>query len=114
MAPSQFFPEHRLPGLMVEGRLPIHLWPRQMMWAFEWYDTRQPLILKRGEPWFYVRFEAEDPTRPFRLVEAELTPQLRDYLRGLTAVSNYVNRTFSLFKIAERRRPKTLLVRKAR
>ena len=26
------------PGVMIAGRLPIHIWPRKMMWAFEWFD----------------------------------------------------------------------------
>ncbi|MDB5439613.1 MAG: hypothetical protein JWM33_2040, partial [Caulobacteraceae bacterium] len=89
-------------------------WPRQMMWAIEWFDTSKELVLRRGEPWFYVRFETHDPTRPIRFFEAELTPALKEYLQGLTAVSNYVNRTFSLFKTAKERRPEKLLVRKQR
>jgi hypothetical protein len=99
---------------MVGGRLPIHIWPRVMMWAFEWYDQSQDLIIQRGEPWFYVRFETEDPSRPVRLVEAEMTPQLREYLNGIRTVTNYVNQTYSLFATARERRPKTLLVRKQR
>lgn len=102
------------PGLMVGGRLPIHIWPRPMMWAFEWHDPTQDLIVGRGEPWFYVRFETEDPSRPIRLIEAEMTPQLREYRQGLSSVTNYVNQTFSLFNTARERRPKTLLVRKQR
>ena len=102
------------PGVLVGGRFPAHLWPRQMMWALEWYDTKKPLSLRRGEPWFYVRFEASDPTRPMRLVEAEWTPELREFQKGVSAVANFMNRTFSLFKIAEARRPKTLLSRKRR
>jgi hypothetical protein len=102
------------PGVLVGGRFPAHLWPRQMMWALEWYDIKKPLSLRRGEPWFYVRFEANDPTRPTRLVEAEWTPELREFQKGVSAVANFMNRTFSLFKIAEARRPKTLLTRKRR
>jgi hypothetical protein len=102
------------PGVLIGGRLPIHIWPRPMMWAFEWYDPKQELILRRGEPWFYVRFETEDPSRPVRLLEAEMTPQLKEYVGGLNAVTNYVNRTFSLFSTARERRPKRLLVAKQR
>ena len=65
------------PGVLIGGRLPINIWPRPMMWAFEWYEPKQDLILRRGEPWFYVRFETEDPSRPLRLIEAEMTPQLK-------------------------------------
>src|SRR5215213_2111521 len=85
-----------------------------LMWAFEWHDPKQDLVLKRGEPWFYVRFETEDPSRPVKLVEAERTPEVKEYLGGLSAVANYVNRTFSLFSTARERRPKTLLTPKRR
>ena len=102
------------PGVLVGGRFPAHIWPRQMMWALEWYDIKKPLTLKRGEPWFYVRFEAADPTRPTRLVEAEWTPELREFQQGVASVASFMNRTFSLFKIAEARRPKVLLKRKVR
>jgi hypothetical protein len=99
---------------MIGGRFPIHIWPRALMWAFEWYDAKQDLVLRRGEPWFYVRFESQDPSRPVRLVEAEMTPQLKEFLKGVTSVTNYMNRTFSLFATARARRPKRLLVYKQR
>jgi hypothetical protein len=85
-----------------------------MMWAFEWWDTSKELMLRRGDPGFYVRFESHDPMRPVRLVEAEMTRELNEHIKGLSAVSNYVDRTFSLFKTAEARRPEKLLQRKLR
>jgi hypothetical protein len=100
------------PGTLIGGRFPINIWPRHLMWAFEWADPKQDLILRRGEPWFYLKFETQDPSRPIRLVEAEMTAELREYLKGLSSVTNYVNRTFSLFSVARDRRPKTLLVPK--
>ena len=99
---------------MIGGRFPTHIWPRILMWAFEWHDTTQDLVLRRGEPWFYIRFETMDPSRQVRLVEAEMTPELRAYCNGMDGVVNYVNRTFSLFQTAERRRPPKLLVRAER
>ena len=71
------------PGVLIGGRFPIHIWLRQMMWGFEWFDTKKPLSLRRGDPWFYVRFEATDPSRPVRLVEAEWTPEMREYQKGV-------------------------------
>ena len=98
-----------LPGTMITARFPIHIWPRSLMWAFEWWDTSKDLILKRGEPWFYLRFEVTDPSRAVRVVEAELTPELKEYCSGLEGVVHYVKRSFDLFKVAEERRPKVLL-----
>jgi hypothetical protein len=99
------------PGVVIGGRVPIHIWPRPLAWAFEWHDTQQDLVLSRGEPWFYCRFETADASRHVRLVEAELTADLKQYFAGLTGVVNYVNGTFSLFETARQRRPERLLVR---
>jgi hypothetical protein len=46
-----------------------------------------------------------------RLVEAEWTPELSEFASGAEAVTNYVRRTFSLFKTAEKRRPEKLIKR---
>ena len=100
------------PGVMIGGRFPLYLWPRTLMWAFEWWDPRRELILRRGEPWFTARFESHDPSRPIRLVQAEFTQELRDYCRNLDGVTNYVNQTYSLFEIARERRPEKLLTPK--
>lgn len=102
------------PGIQLCGRFPIDVWPRILMWAFEWHDFSKDLILKRGEPWFYVRFEGPDPSASVRLIEAQMTPELETYVASITDVTNYVSRTFSLFKTARSRRPETLLVPKER
>jgi hypothetical protein len=79
------------------------------MWAFEWHDITKPLLLKRGDPLFYVMFETRPQERPVQLLEAQVTPQLREYLDLISGAVNYVNQTFSLFKAAEARRPTKLL-----
>lgn len=114
MPPCYHYTPNPWPGLLIGGRFPIHIWPRGLVWAFEWYDTIKDLIIKRGDPWFYASFETPDASRRVRLVEAEITPQLTEYMNGIKSVTNYVNRTFSLFGVAQERRPKTLLVPKVR
>lgn len=104
------FPADPWPGVLISGRFPLHLWPRRLMWAFEWFDTDKPLIFKRGQPWFYVQFETETPGSQIRMVEAEFTTELERFCRGLDGVTNYVNQTFSLFQTARKRRPAQLLV----
>lgn len=98
-----------LPGTIFAGRFPINLWPRPLMWAFEWHDTNKPLLLKRGEPLFYCQFEADGPDRSVQLVEAEMTNELKDYMHHISGVANYVSQTFSLFEAAERVRPQQLI-----
>ena len=98
-----------IPGTIFAGRFPVHIWPRPLMWAFEWWEPEKDLILKRGEPWFYVTFETMSPERPLKMVEAEKTPELDLYMKRIGGAVNYVNQTFSLFKEAEKRRPERLL-----
>lgn len=114
LPPFYHFRQPPLPGVMIGGRFPIHDWPRILMWAFEWFDPTQDLILRRGEPWFCVRFETEDPSRQIRLVEATMTPELERHLKGMETVTQYVSRTFSLFPVAHARRPKQLLTKTKR
>jgi hypothetical protein len=112
MPPFAFYRDPAPPGILYGGRFPIHIWARKLSWAFEWHDVTKPLILRRGEPWFYVRFETEDPSRAVRLVEATLTPELKRYIESIDGVTNFVRRTFSLFDTAELRRPPSLLVKR--
>ncbi len=101
-----------LPGTIFGGRFPVSVWPRPLMWAFEWHDPLRDIVLRRGEPLFYVQFEAEGPERPVQMVEAERTAELMAYMEKLSGVVNYVNQTFGLFKAAEAIRPRKLLVPK--
>lgn len=103
-----------LPGTIFGGRFPINIWPRPLMWAFEWHEPEKDLILRRGEPLFYCQFEAEGPERAVQMVEAERTPELTAYMDKIGGVVNYVNQTFSLFKAAEALRPPKLLKAKER
>lgn len=101
-----------LPGTIFGGRFPIDIWPRPIMWAFEWHDTTKDIVLRRGEPLFYVQFEGDGADRPIQLVETVRTPELAEYLEKISGVVNYVGQTFSLFKAAEAIRPPRLVVPK--
>jgi hypothetical protein len=103
-----------LPGTIFGGRFPINLWPRPLMWAFEWHEPQKDIILKRGEPLFYCHFEGDHPERPISVVEAEKTPELLAFVDHLSGAVNYVNQTFSLFHAAAEARPKVLLTPKKR
>ena len=112
LPPYMHYRKEQWPGVVIGGRLPIHAWLRPMMWALEWHETDRILELKRGEPWFYTRFEPIDPSRPVRLVEAERTADVDAQIKGATSVANYVSQTSRLYKVAEARRPDRLLVAK--
>jgi hypothetical protein len=103
-----------LPGTIFGGRFPINVWPRPLMWAFEWHEPAKDIILKRGEPLFYCQFEGDGPDRALQMVEAVKTPELTGYLEKISGVVNYVNQTFGLFKAAEELRPARLVTPKDR
>lgn len=103
-----------LPGTIFGGRFPVNVWPRPLMWAFEWHDPSKDVVLRRGEPLFYCQFEGTAPDRPIQLVEAARTPELEAYMAHISGVVNYVNQTFSLFRAAEAARPAKLLTPKQR
>lgn len=109
LSPFMHYNKDPLPGTIFGGRFPINVWPRPLMWAFEWYEPEKPIKIKRGDPLFYMTFETQSPERPITVTETELTPELNDYMDLISGAVNYVNQTFSLFEAAEKRRPETLL-----
>ena len=111
VSPFMHYNRDPLPGTIFGGRFPINVWPRPLMWAFEWHEPEKPIKLKRGDPLFYMGFEGPSPDRPITMSEVELTPELQDYMDLISGAVNYVNQTFSLFEAAEARRPETLLKR---
>ena len=112
IAPFMHYRADPWPGTIFGGRFPIDIWPRPLMWAFEWHATKQELRVSRGEPLFYCQFETVPPDRPVQLIEAARTPELDAYLQHISGAVNFVSQSFSLFKTAEARRPKTLVVPK--
>ena len=51
----------------------------------------------------------DDPSRTIKLLQAEKTPELMQYMDQISGVVNYVSQTFSLFNEVEKVRPKKLL-----
>ncbi len=114
VAPFLHYRKDPLPGTIFGGRFPINLWPRPLMWAFEWHDPSKDIVLRRGEPLFYCLFETTPQDRAVQMIEAQRTPELEEYLELVSGAVNYVNQTFSLFRAAEERRPEKLVVAKDR
>ncbi len=112
LAPFMHYISPAWPGTIFGGRFPIMNWPRPMMWAFEWHDTRQPLKIKRGDPLFYVHFEIDRPDRAIQMVECQITPEVEDYMKHISGAVNFASQTFSLFEEAARVRPANLVVPK--
>ena len=58
-----------------------------------------------GEPLFYCQFDGFDLSITVKLVQAEKTIELMQYMEQISGVVNYVNQTFSLFSEVEKVRP---------
>lgn len=100
------------PLLLYPGRFPIDVWPRQLNFSFQWTDSSRDILIERGQPLFYVRFLAEQRDRKIRLVEAERTRELENFMSSVRDVTGVVDRSFGLFKRAAELRPPQLLVPK--
>lgn len=100
-APYMHYSPEPLPGTIFGGRFPIDVWPRPLMWAFEWHEPQKPLKLRRGDPLFYVQFETSSPDRGVAMVETAMTEDLKGYMELISGAVNYVSQTFSLFEAAE-------------
>ncbi|MCC6008317.1 MAG: hypothetical protein JJU40_11630 [Rhodobacteraceae bacterium] len=98
-----------LPGTIFGGRFPVDVWPRPLMWAFEWHEPEKDIVLRRGEPLFYCLFEVDGPERPVQLIEAERTPEVMRHIEHVSGAVNYAAQTFSLFREAAEARPAQLL-----
>ena len=114
LPPFLHYTPHSLPGTMFSGRFPIHIWPRPLLWSFEGHDLEKPLMLKRGQPLYYVQCETSPQDRAVQLVEVELTKELEEYTSMIAGAVNYVSQTFSLMKTAAERRPSQLVKQKTR
>jgi len=55
------FLEYRpdIPGRWTAAKYNIYNWIRNTGTVFEWMDTSKPLIIKRGDPLMYVRFNTD-------------------------------------------------------
>jgi hypothetical protein len=109
VAPFMHYQPDPLPGTIFGGRFPIDVWPRPLMWAFEWHEPEKPIRIQRGDPLFYAMFETTPPDRGVAMVETELTEDLKGYMDLISGAVNYVNQTFSLFEAAQARRPEKLV-----
>ena len=100
------------PLLVYPGRFPIDVWPRQVNFSFQWTDPGRDILIERGQPLFYLRFLPAQRDRKVRLVEAERTRELENFMSAVRDVTSVVDRSFSLLTRAAELRPPKLLVEK--
>ena len=100
----------RLPLLLYGGRFPIDIWPRQINFSFQWIDVERNILIRRGEPLFYLRFFPNERNKGVRLVECERTRELESFMASVRDVTEMVEGSYSLFARAAELRPPKLVV----
>lgn len=98
------------PGTMVASRFPLTIWPRDLVWAFEWDRPGEELVLRQGEPIAYALCEFDNPNKRPELVEAALTETLAEWREGMEGLDNFVEDVEEIWRGAPARRPARLLV----
>lgn len=66
----------------IPGKFNIYDWQRPLNWACEWFVSAGDLIIKAGEPLYFVSFESVhgESVASVDLVQQSLTPELRERL----------------------------------
>jgi len=87
---------------LIPGRFDIYGWQRPLNWAIEW-DTRcGDLIIRVGDPLYYVRFydKAGSLITSPNLVKVELTEQIRKRVAATAGVTAIQRGTIKLIRSA--------------
>jgi len=96
---------------IIPGRFNIHGWQRPLNWAVEWDTKCGDLIIKAGEPLYYVRFydaEGRIIATP-DLIKLKLTDELRSRLNESAGVTAIQRGTASLIREASLNRKTSLI-----
>lgn len=96
---------------LIPGKFNIHGWQRPLNWAVEW-DTRcGDLIIRAGEPMYYIRFYDESGKLIVSpdLVKTKLTEDLRERLNNAAGVTAFKRGTAALIRSASKDRSEPLL-----
>lgn len=99
----------KIPGSVIAGRFPTHVWPRSLNLSFEWSDLSADFCMRIGEPICSLFVETADPESEISLVHAKMTKDLQDYLVKIEDVVKYSSGSFQLFDRARQVRPSVLL-----
>jgi len=87
----------------------ISKWYRPLDFAFEIIDDSQPIVIKRGDPLYYVRFSTTDKVK---LIKQETSEKVENLSRMCTGIKNYMpgnsmHKNYSLMqKIIDKFKPK--------
>lgn len=99
---------------IISGRFDIYGWQRPLNWAIEWDTKCGDLIVKMGEPLYYVRFYDASGKIIINpdLIKTALTEELRARLNSTFGVTSLQRGTATLIKKASEERSGPLIQKK--
>lgn len=69
---------NKVPGVILAGTFSIRDWHRRYNWGFEWRDTSKNLVIKRGDPISYIRFNPVNRNDKIKLREIHMTDDIKE------------------------------------
>ena len=96
---------------LIPGKFDIYSWQRPLNWAFEWDISCGDLIVRMGEPLYYLRFwNAQGAVaKDLELFEIPYSDELQKMVRAIAGVTAFRRGTADLIKRTGERRSKKLL-----
>lgn len=87
---------------LIPGKFNIYSWQRPLNWACEWHVEAGDLIIKAGEPLYFITFESAEGQSlgNIELVESPMTPEINEQLRLTRGVASIRRGVMPLFDIA--------------
>lgn len=88
---------------VIPGKFNAYKWTRVIDFAFEVVDETKPIVFKRNEPLFYVRFEPKDNSK-VNLEHKVYTPEMIGLTKIIVQLKNKVPKLplETMYKLAER------------
>jgi hypothetical protein len=99
---------------IISGRFDIYGWQRPLNWAIEWDTKCGDLVIRMGEPLYYVRFydaSGQVVTNP-SLIKIPLTDEIKSRLSSTSGVTSLQRGTAALIKKASEERTGSLIKQK--
>jgi hypothetical protein len=103
--PQSFYRKEPLPGVVIPSYLDIQKWTRPIQWAFEWRDINKDLVIKRGEPIQYIRFQGKNYNDVFKLKQLDFNEDMEAAVKRCKTMLPFKKNMLSLSDALLKKRP---------
>jgi hypothetical protein len=93
----------KLPGRMIPGTFDIYSWQRHLSYSFEWMNTKENFIIKKGDPLIYIKFHSKKLHESFKIKRIQMSEELERVIERCEVVKYfYMGKSWNLMKINRR------------